>query len=127
MDCKKENTVFLWPTCLHTLMGSIGLGSVLWLKDVEGTLCSICKEDIKSNCLFFLDCPEFKEYFDFIGHNLQLKIIKAWQSCPRLLAEHYCFHLESGVTFLSKANDSETDNSVCQSVLASFIKALDQI
>ena len=62
--------------------------------------------------VFFLDCPEFKEYFDFIGHNLQLKIIKAWRSCPRLLAEHYCFHLESGVTFLFIANDSETDNSV---------------
>ena len=29
-----------------------------------------------------------------------------------LLAKHYCFHLESGATFLSIANDLEADNSV---------------
>ena len=32
--------------------------------------------------------------------------LKAWRNCPTLLAKHYCFHLKSGVTFLSIANDS---------------------
>ena len=32
--------------------------------------------------------------------------------------------LKSDVTILSIANDSETNNSVCQAMLASFVKAL---
>ena len=46
--------------------------------------------------------------------------IKAWRNWPTLLAKHYCFHLESGVTFLSIAIDSEANNSVCQAMLDSF-------
>ena len=36
-------------------------------------------------------------------------------------------NLKSAVTFLSVANDSETNNSVCQAMLASFTKALAKI
>ena len=43
-----------------------------------------------------------------------------------LLAKHYCYHLESGITFSSIANDSETNNSVCQAILTSFAKALNK-
>ena len=42
---------------------------------------------------------------------------------PTLLARNYCFHLKSGVNFLSIANDSETNNSVCQAMLASSSNA----
>ena len=38
--------------------------------------------------------------------------------------KHYRISLKSGVTFLSIANDSETNNCVCQAMLASFAKAL---
>ena len=44
--------------------------------------------------------------------------LKAWRNWPTLLAKHYCFCLKSGVTFLSIANDLETNNSACQAVLA---------
>ena len=50
-------------TRVHTqvrLMGNFGLGgSVPWLKDTEGTLCFICKEDIENLDHFLLDCPQF--------------------------------------------------------------------
>ena len=58
-------------TRLHTqarLMGSFGLnGSVPWLKDTEGALCSICKEDVENTYHFFLDCPQFKENLTLFG------------------------------------------------------------
>ena len=47
--------------------------------------------------------------------------IKAWRNWPILLAKH---RLKSGVIFLSTANDSETNNSVCQAMLASLANAL---
>ena len=50
--------------------------------------------------------------------------LKAWRNWTTLLAKHYCFRLKSGITFLSIANNSETNNSVCQAMLASFAKAL---
>ena len=50
-------------------------------------------------------------------------LLKAWRNWPKLLAKDYCFHLKSGVTPLTIANDSETNN-VCQAMLASFAKAL---
>ena len=49
--------------------------------------------------------------------------IKAWRNWPTLEAKQYCFGLESGITFLSIANDSETNNSVSQAMLSSFAKA----
>ena len=36
-------------------------------KDTEAALCFICKEDAESSYHFFLDCPQFKENFDFVG------------------------------------------------------------
>ena len=68
-------------TRLHTqarLMGGFGLnGSVPWLKDREGALCFICKEDVENTYHFFLDCPQFKENFDSVWRNLQLKITRS--------------------------------------------------
>ena len=51
-------------------------------------------------------------------------INKAWRNWPTLLANHYCFHLKLGVAFLFTANDSETNNSVCQAVFVSFATAM---
>ena len=60
------------------LMGSFGLnGSVPWLKDTEGVLCFICKEDIENTYHFFLDCPKFKESFDSVWRNLQLRVTRS--------------------------------------------------
>ena len=68
-------------TRLHTqarLMGGFGLnGSVPWLKDTEGALRFICKEDVENTYHFFLDCPQFKENFDSVWRNLQLKITRS--------------------------------------------------
>ena len=36
-----------------------------------------CKEDIENTNHFLLDCPQFKENFDSIWSNLDLKIIKS--------------------------------------------------
>ena len=52
-----------------------------------------------------------------------LVVVKAWRNWPTWFAKNYCFRRKSGVTFLSIANDSETHNSVCQAMLASFAKA----
>ena len=59
-------------------MGSFGLnGSVPWLKDMEGALWSICKEDVENTYHFFLDCRQFKENFDSVWRNLQVKITRS--------------------------------------------------
>ena len=59
-------------------MCSFGLnGSVPWLKDTEGALCFICKEDIENTYHFFLDCPQFEENFDFVWRNLQMKVTRS--------------------------------------------------
>ena len=68
-------------TRLHTqarLMSNLGLNpSVPWLKNTECALCFICKEDIENTDHFLLDCPEFKESFDSIWRNLDLKIMRS--------------------------------------------------
>ena len=68
-------------TRLHTqarLMGNFGLnGSVPWLKDTEGALCFICKEDVENTYHSFLDCPQFKDNSDSVWRNLQLKITRS--------------------------------------------------
>ena len=55
-------------TRMHTqvrLMGNFAHdGSLPWLKDTEGTLWFICKEDIENLDHFLLDCSKFKENFD---------------------------------------------------------------
>ena len=59
-------------------MGSFSLnGSVPWLKDTEGALCFICKEDVENAFHFFLGCPQFKENFDSVWRNLQVKITRS--------------------------------------------------
>ena len=68
-------------TRLHTqagLMGNFGLNaSVPWLKDTEGALYFTCKEDTENTDHFLLDCPQFKENFDSIWLNLDLKIMRS--------------------------------------------------
>ena len=49
--------------------------------------------------------------------NCQSLSVKVWRNWPTLLAKHYCFRLKSGVTSFTMANDSETNNSVCQAML----------
>ena len=65
-------------TRLHTqarLMGNFGFSaSVPWLKDTEGALCFIFKEDIVNTDHFLLDCPQFEENCDSIWCYLDLKI-----------------------------------------------------
>ena len=66
-----------------------------------------------------------------ISYNLEtglsnLKVVllaKGLAKLATLLVKHCCFCLKSGFKFLSIANDSETNNSVCQAMLASFSKA----
>ena len=68
------------------LMGNFGLsGSVPWLKDTEGALCFICKEDIESTDHFLLNCPQFKENFDPIWRNLDLKIMTSTRRMTLIL------------------------------------------
>ena len=68
-------------TRLHTqarLMGSFDLnGSVPWLKDTEGALCFICKEDVENTYHFFLNCTQFKEILTLVWRNLQLKVTRS--------------------------------------------------
>ena len=69
-----------WLRAWHTqgrLMGNFGLNASPWLKDIEGALCFICKEDIENTDHFLLDCPQFKENFDSIWRNLDLKIMRS--------------------------------------------------
>ena len=49
-------------------MGNFGLNrSVPLVKDNEGTLCFICKEDIKNLDHLFFECPQFNEKFSSIS------------------------------------------------------------
>ena len=68
-------------TRLHTqarFMGNFGLNaSVPWLKNIEGAICFICKDYIENTDHFLLDCPQFKENFDSIWRNLDLKITRS--------------------------------------------------
>ena len=60
------------------LMGSFGLNdSVPWLKGTEGALYFTCKQDKENTCHFVLDCPQFKENFDSVWRNLELKILRS--------------------------------------------------
>ena len=46
------------------LTSNFGLNaSVPWLKDTEGALCSICKEDSENTDHLLLDCSHFEENF----------------------------------------------------------------
>ena len=55
-------------------MGNFGLnGGIPWLAETDGSLCFICREDNKTLCHFFFDCPTFKPNFDSFWCNLLLK------------------------------------------------------
>ena len=64
--------------CLHTqvrLMGSLGLnGGIPWLRNTEGTLCFICKQDNETLSHFLFVCTSFRRHFDSLWANLISKI-----------------------------------------------------
>ena len=64
--------------CRHVqvrLMGNFGLnGGIPWLAETDGSLCFTCREDNKTLCHFFFDCPTFKPNFDSLWCNLFLKL-----------------------------------------------------
>ena len=64
--------------CLHThvrLMGSLGLiGGIPWLRNTEGTLCSICKQENETLSHFVFVCTSFRRHFDSLWANLVSKI-----------------------------------------------------
>ena len=68
-------------TRLHTqarLMSNFGINAdVPCLTGTEGALCFICKKDIENTDHFLLDCPQFKDNFDSIWRNLDLKIMRS--------------------------------------------------
>ena len=66
LDCIRKLGSWVTLTLMHL--------SVPWLKDTEGALCFICKEDIENTDHFLLDCPQIKENFDSIWRNLNLII-----------------------------------------------------
>ena len=64
--------------CLHTqvrLMGNLGLnGGIPWLRNTEGTLCFICRQDNETLSHFPFDCTSFRRHFDSLWANLISKI-----------------------------------------------------
>ena len=63
---------------LHTqvrLMGNFGLnGGIPWLKNTEGSLCFICKQETETLSHFLFECANFREHFDSLWANLTLKL-----------------------------------------------------
>ena len=57
-------------------------------------------------------------------HRRQQEHFKAWRNWPTLPAKHYCSRPNSNVCWLSIANDTETNNSVWQAMLAGFARPL---
>ena len=56
-------------------MGSLGLnGGIYWLKNTEGTLCFICKQDNGTLSHFLFVCTSFRRHFDSLWANLVNKI-----------------------------------------------------
>ena len=53
--------------------------------------------------------------------------VKAWRNCPTLLVKHHCSRPNSNVRWLSIANDTETNNSFWQVMLASFARPLSTV
>ena len=78
--------------CLHSqgrLMGNLGLnGGIPWLKNTEGTLCFICKQENQTLSYFFV-CISFRQHFDSLWVNLVSKINNSnptW--CPHVALYH---------------------------------------
>ena len=56
-------------------MGSLGLdGGIPWLKNTEGTLCFICKQENEALSHFLFVCISFRRHFDSLWANLVSKI-----------------------------------------------------
>ena len=66
--------------CLHTqvrLMGNLGLnGRIPWLRNTEGTLCFICKQENDTLGHFLFVCTSFRRHSDSLWANLITKINK---------------------------------------------------
>ena len=64
--------------CLHTqvrLMGSLGLnGGIPWLRNTEGTLCFIYKQENETLSHFLFVCTSFRRHLDSLWANLVSKI-----------------------------------------------------
>ena len=63
--------------CRHVqvrLMGNFSLnGGIPWLAETNASLCFTCREDNKTLCHLFFDCPTFKPNFDLLWCKLLLK------------------------------------------------------
>ena len=56
-------------------MGSLGLnGGIPWLRNTEGTLCFICKQENETLSHFLFVCTSFRRHFDSVWANLVSKI-----------------------------------------------------
>ena len=56
-------------------MGSLGLnGGIPWLRNTEGTLCFICKQENDTLSHFLSVCTSFRRHFDALWANLVSKI-----------------------------------------------------
>ena len=57
------------------LMGNLGLnGSLPWLRNTDGAICFISKEDIEVWTHLFLDCFYFRNNFESLWNELKFKI-----------------------------------------------------
>ena len=57
------------------MMGSFGLnGGIPWLRNTEGTLCFICKQENEKLSHFLFVCTSFRRHFDSLWANLVSKI-----------------------------------------------------
>ena len=57
-------------------MGNFGLnGSVLWLTNIDGELCLLCKESVNDVRYFLLDCSSFRVTHESFWSNLSQKVI----------------------------------------------------
>ena len=90
--------------CFHTqvrLMVSLGLnGGIPWLKNTEGTLCFICKQENETLSHFLFDCTTFRPHFDSLWANLISKINNSSPTdCAHML--HFIMNLSQHHNTLS--------------------------
>ena len=59
-------------------MGNCGLnGGVPWLTNTDGALWFICKIKVEDLNHFVVNCPNFKDQFEFLWSDLDAKIISS--------------------------------------------------
>ena len=72
------------------LLSNLGLcGGIPWLLNTDGALCYICKKDKEDFGHFLCDCASFKENFDSIWSNLNLKVLSSNPNRRRPNSELY--------------------------------------